>query len=72
MEKLKIVIQALSIIITIIIYISIWWSMIVNWNRCMKIYYTYPCWEKFLGVFYDIWITIHIGLIVFIFVWAWC
>lgn len=72
MEGLKIVIQALSVAIAIIIYICIWWSLVINWDRCMRTGYAYPCWEKFLSGLYDIWITIHIGLIVFAFVWAWC
>lgn len=71
MEGLKVVIQALSVTIAIIIYIGIWWSMIVNWDRCMKTIYAYPCWEQFLSGLYDIWIAIHMILLAYAFIWAW-
>lgn len=72
MEGLKFVIQAITIAIAIIIYIGIWWSLGINWDKCMKTGYAYPCWEKFLGGFYEMWIAIHMILLIFIFVWAWC
>lgn len=72
MEGLKVVIQAITIAIVIIIYIVIWWSLGVNWDKCMKTGYAYPCWEKFLGGFYEMWIAIHMILLTFLFVWAWC
>lgn len=72
MEGLKVVIQAITVVIAAIIYIGIWWSLVINWDRYISTSYSYPCFEKYLSKFYDIWITIHIGIIAFIFVWAWC
>lgn len=72
MEGLKVVIQVLSVAIAIIIYIGIWRSIIVNWDKCIKTGYAYPCWEKFLGGLYGMWIAIHMILLAYAFIWAWC
>lgn len=71
MEGLKIIIQAITIAIAIVIYIGIWWSLGVNWDRCMRTAYCYPCFEKFLSGFYDVWIIAHTLLVIFGIVWAW-
>lgn len=71
MEGLKIVIQAITVAIGIIIYISIWWSLVVNWDKCMRTAYSYPCFERFLGGLYSVWILAHFLLVVFGIVWAW-
>lgn len=71
MEKLKILIQAVSIAIAILSYIGVWISLAKNWDRCIRTEYKYMCWERSLGKFYLIWITAHIGLLLLGIIWAW-
>lgn len=71
MEELKIIIKILTILIAIVIYIGIWVSLVKDWDSCVRTGYGYPCFEKFLGNFYMVWIIVHMTLIAYIFVWAW-
>lgn len=71
MEGLKIVIQAISVVIAIVIYICIWGWLVINWDAYMRTAYSYPCFERFLSGFYNVWILAHFLLVVFGIVWAW-
>lgn len=71
METIKILLQILTILIAICIYIGVWVSMVKNWDKCVTTMYAYPCWERTLGNFYVAWIICHAILVISAFVWAW-
>lgn len=63
MEELNIIIKVITIIIAVIIYIGIWWSLKKNWDIVCTDYYGDLCFEKNLHYFYWFWIFIHVWLI---------
>lgn len=71
MEFIRASFRILSIAIGLGIYIGIWVSLILNWDRCMRTEYAYNCWESVLENFYTFWIVLHLAGIVVGCIWAW-
>lgn len=71
MEDIKMILRILTIIIGVLIYIAIWVSLFINWDKCVCTAYCYPCWQNTLGNFYGMWIAVHVILILSAFAWAW-
>lgn len=71
MEFLRVVFRILSIGVCLGIYLGIWVSLVLNWERFMRTGYAYHCWESTAQKFYIFWIVLHIVVMLFGCIWAW-
>lgn len=71
MEILKYFLQLLTIFAVGYLYFNIWYYMFKNIDKCLRTSYTYWCFERFLGDFYYVWISIHAVAVILLFLWAW-
>lgn len=70
-DAIKLILKIIAIAIGIICYAGVWISLVINWDKCIRTGYGYPCFEKFLGGFYCFWIAVHMVALAFLFIWAW-
>lgn len=58
-------VRIFTIVVAVSLYLFVWWYLYKHFDEFVRTGYGYPCFERFMGYFYFVWIMIH-ALAVFV------
>lgn len=64
-------VRVFTIILVILLYVFLWYYLYKHFDEFVRTGYGYPCFERFMGYFYFVWLLIHALAIFGVCVYAW-
>lgn len=64
-------VRVFTIILVVLLYVFLWYYLYKHFDEFVRTGYGYPCFERFMGYFYFVWLLIHALAIFGVCVYAW-
>lgn len=64
-------VRIFTIVVAVAMYLFVWWYLYKHFDEFVRTGYGYPCFERFMGYFYFVWIMIHVLAVFGVCVYSW-
>lgn len=64
-------VRVFTIVLVVLLYVFLWYYLYKHFDEFVRTGYGYPCFERFMGYFYFVWLLIHALAIFGVCVYAW-